>query len=358
MDVAVAALDPLAGVALDYGDPQAEYEAVRNSAGVVDRDDLAVIVVSGRDPVRMIHGLITNDLAQASADRAVYAGMLTAKGRTIAEIRAYKVAKESTTEVWMDLPREVLQPTGDHFRRFLPPLYARWRDASESLALLGVYGPRSRELLGAVFTGLPDRLAEDEVAVVELEGSPIRLVGTRYAGGEVGFDLLLERRLRDSLRDRLLHAGDGWARRVGFGALEVLRIEAGRPRGGRELTEEVIPTEAFEAIAAMERAISFTKGCYTGQEVIVRIAHRGHVNRHLRGLVSLSGTQLSPGDRLFHPETGKDIGWITSAAESPRVGAPVALGFVRRELTPGERVRVGASDGGEARVTELPFTAE
>jgi folate-binding protein YgfZ len=142
---------------------------------------------------------------------------------------------------------------------------------------------------------------------------------------------------------------------VGFGALETLRIEEGRPRYGRELTEETIPTEAFESTGLMSRAISFHKGCYTGQEVIVRIAHRGHVNRNLRGLLLGEAPAPAASAPLFHPETGKEIGWVTSSAHSPRAGQTVALAFVRRELGPGDRVRVGAADGAEATVSSLPF---
>ncbi len=122
------------------------------------------------------------------------------------------------------------------------------------------------------------------------------------------------------------------------------------------MTGETIPTEAYESTGMMPRAISFTKGCYTGQEVIIRIAHRGHVNRHLRGL--LLGDAPAPAARtpLFHPDTGKEIGWTASAAFSPRMGQSVALGYVRREVAPGGTVRVGSAEGAEATVSGLPFT--
>ena len=105
----------------------------------------------------------------------------------------------------------------------------------------------------------------------------------------------------------------------------------------------------------MERAISFTKGCYTGQEVIVRIAHRGHVNRNLRGLLLGDGPAPAAGARLFNPENGKDVGALTSVAWSPLLGQTIALGFVRRELGPGATVRVGSAEGAEATVAALPF---
>jgi folate-binding protein YgfZ len=348
-----------AGVVPDYGDAAAEYRSVREAAGVAERRDLAHLVLHGRDPVRMLQGLITNDLAGAPDDRAVYGAMLTPKGRTIADLRAARRPGEKGVEVRIDLPHEVLAAATDHLRRSIPPLYAKWRDASAELGILGVYGPRSRELLNAVLASPLPPMQEDDRVSVALLDHQAEIVATRYAGGEEGFDLVLDAALLPRVRDILLETDRGLgARLVGFAALEMLRIEAGRPRGGRELTEETIPTEALESTGLMKRAISFGKGCYTGQEVIVRIAHRGHVNRHLRGL-QLPHTEEppEPGSRLFHPESGKDVGWITSVTESPLMGGPVALAFVRREVEPGGSVQLGAIAGPEARVTDLPFVA-
>jgi aminomethyltransferase len=247
----------------------------------------------------------------------------------------------------------------EHLRRSIPPLYARWQDVSAEVATVGVYGPRARELVDRVLDRPVPTLGEDERVEASFDGVPVRLVGTLEAGREPGIDLTLGTAEAGRLRDALLTAGEPLgARRVGFAALETLRIEAGRPRGGHELTEEVIPTEAFEATGLMDRAISFSKGCYTGQEVIVRIAHRGHVNRHLRGLVLAPGTELPvEGTRLFHTGSGKDVGWTASATVSPRMGGPIVLAFVRREVEPGERVRIGGLEGAEARMVELPFDA-
>lgn len=343
-----------AGVVAAYGDPLDEYRVVREHAGVADRDDLAHLVLSGRDPVRMVQGLITNDLAGAPERRAVYGAMLTPKGRTIAEVRCWKEAGPQGAEVHLDLPREVLVAASDHLRRSVPPLYARWRDASEAVGTLGIYGPGSLELLREVLGAEVPALAEDDLGTARHGDAELRLIGTRYAGGESGVDVILDRPALDGFRSSLLAAGAGrGVRRVGFTALETLRIEAGRPRGGHELTEETIPTEAFESTGMMERAISFSKGCYTGQEVIVRIAHRGHVNRHLRGLV-LDEQAPAPtaGARLHDPRSGKEVGWVTSSTRSPLLGRAVALAYVRREIEPGARLRVLDR---EATVAPLPF---
>ena len=334
-----------------------DYRAAREAAAIAARADRAQLRLGGRDPVKMLHGLITNDLAGAPAGRGVYAAMLTPKGRVITELRAFKLAREGGTEVLVDVPRETLEATMAHLRKFVPPMFAGWTLLEESRAL-GVYGPRARELLGRVLRVEVPRLVEDAYVELSIEGDAVLVIGTRYAGGEEGFDLIADAAAAERLREALLSAGgELGATELGAEALETLRIEGGRPRGGYELTEATIATEAFESTGQMERAISFTKGCYTGQEVIVRIAHRGHVNRHLRGLRLGAAPAPDTGSALFSDE-GKEVGRVTSAAHSEMLGETVALGYVRREVEPGSRVRVGAADGAGALVTELPFAAE
>ncbi len=335
-----------------YGDVAAEYRAVRRGAGVAVREDRARVRLWGKDPVRMVQGLVTNDLAGAPEGRAVYAAMLTPKGRTVAELRALRLQRPGGTEVLLDVPREALAGTTDHLRKFVPPMFAKWGDASDEVGCVGVYGPGARDAVERALGAEIPALEEDAFREVEAEGEPVVVLGTRDVGGEEGFDLLAPMDLLPRLWTALTGAG---AVPVGHAALETLRVEAGRPRYGAELTEEVIPTEAFEATGLIPRAISFTKGCYTGQEVIIRIAHRGHVNRHLRGL-RLGDSPAPPcGTPLHHPETGRTVGITGTAAASPLLAETIALAFVRRELEPGATVRVGATDGPAALVTALPF---
>jgi tRNA-modifying protein YgfZ len=248
----------------------------------------------------------------------------------------------------IDLPREALTGTTEHLKKFVPPMFARFAVA-EGMACLGVYGPRAAGLLS-----LPD-LAEDAFVEAGVAGTAVVAVGTRDAGGEPGYDLFASRDSLPALVQALLDAG---ATLVDLDTLETLRIEAGRPRYGRELTGETIPTEAYESTGMMERAISFSKGCYTGQEVIVRIAHRGHVNRHLRGLRLADAPPPAGETPLFLADGTKQVGRVTSAAPSPLMGETIALGYLRREVSPGDRVRVGAANGPEAVVAELPFSRE
>ena len=320
---------------------------------MAERGDRARIRLWGKDPVKMIQGLITNDLLKSPAGQGVYAAMLTPKGRTLADLRVFRRELSEGVEVLVELPREALAGTREHLKRMVPPMFAKVADASETIAQLGVYGPDARRIVASVLAAEPPR-DEDAHAEGSFGETPVLVAATRQAGLEEGFDLFRPRRRRGRVWTALAGAG---ARPVGRGALETLRIEAGRPRFGAELTEEVIPTEAFEETGLMGRAVSFTKGCYTGQEVIIRIAHRGHVNRHLRGLLLGEAPAPAAGTRLFNPETGKDVGWMTSVAWSPLLEQTVALGYVRREVEPGGILRAPLDEGPE-RGGRIPFERE
>lgn len=345
-----------AAVALHYGDAAAEYGAVREAAGVAERADLAVVRLWGRDPARMVHGLITNDLLGAPAGRAVFAAMLTPKGRMIAELRALRRAGAAGEEVLLLLPREALAGVREHLRRYVPPLFARWADASAEWSVLGIYGRRAGELLRAAAGPAAELPGEDELWAGDVAGAELVALGSRAAGGEPGAELLTPAGAAPAVLAALLDAGRAHAARpVGFAALETLRVEAGVPRYGPDLGEETIPTEAYEPIGMMPRTVSFTKGCYTGQEVIVRIAHRGHVNRYLRGLRLGSAALPALRTPLVDAESGKAVGWTASAVFSPRLRENVALAFVRREVAPGRVLRLETAEGAAAEVVPLPF---
>ena len=348
-----AAYSEVAGRAVvrHFGDTLGEYNAVRETVGVAERGDRARIRMWGKDPAKMLHGMITNDLLKAPEGQGVYAAMLTAKGRTLAELRAFR----RPGEVLMEIPREALAGTVEHLRKFVPPMFARWGDVSDEVGELGAYGPNAAALVERVLGVDVSGMAEDGFLAAEFGGVAVMVAGTRYVGNETGFDLFAPVAALPALWAALLAPGDLGVRPVGLAAIETLRIEAGRPRYGADLSEEVIPTEAFEETGMMGRAISFTKGCYTGQEVIVRIAHRGHVNRHLRGFLLGDGPAPAVGTPIFRADTGKEAGRLTSVAFSPMMGQAVALGYARRELEPGAEVLIGAADGPAAKVVRLPF---
>jgi folate-binding protein YgfZ len=331
----------------NYGDTAAEYHAARHAAAVADRPDRRFLRVHGRDPVRMVQGLVSNDVAGAPPERAVYATVLTPKGKMVADVRVVR----RDGELLLETDAAAADSLAEHLRKFVPPLFARFEDAGGSWAALGLYGPTAGRLLaGLVSAGtVPDAAAEDVVSDVAFDDVPVVLVTTSQLDVP-GYDLLCPADAVDAVWRRLTGAG---AVPLGHATLDVLRIEAGRPRWGAELGDAVIPLEA----GLRARAISETKGCYTGQEVIVRILHRGHVNRQLRGV--LLGELPAPArdTPLVRESDGRQVGQVTSAAWSPKHGQAIALAYVRREVEPPAAVRLGAPDGPEVLVVALPFEA-
>jgi folate-binding protein YgfZ len=328
-----------------YGDPAGEYAAARDGVVLVDRWERTQLRLHGRDPVKMVQGLITNDLAGAEVGQGVYAALLTPKGKMIADLRAFR---REAGDVWLDLDIAARPGALEHLRKFVPPLFARIDDLATRSGVLGLYGPGSRALVAEVL-GVAPRvdLPEESFLEAELGGAPVLVMRTDYAGGE-GYDLFAAEESLPALWEAASGAG---ARPVGHSTLEVLRIEAGRPRWGAELDETVIPLEA----GLRDRAISQTKGCYTGQEVIIRILHRGRVNWHLRGLLLGEVPVPAAGVELFRPGEPKPVGRVTSACVSPLHDQTIGLGYVRREVEPPEVLRLGEPAGVEARVYELPL---
>jgi folate-binding protein YgfZ len=311
-----------------------EYTAARRNAILVERSERAFVRVHGRDPVKMIQGLITNDLAGAAPNRAVYAGMLTPKGRLLADMRVY----HRGPEVLIEIERSALQNVLDNLKKYVPPLFARAEDVSAQYTMLGVYGASAGALVGATGVELPRTIDE-----VSESADQTLLIRSDYID-EDGWEFIVRREHVAALTEKL--AG---ATRASPETLEVLRIEAGTPRWGAELDENVIPLEA----GLRDRMISVTKGCYTGQEVIVRILHRGHVNWMLRGVLLGAAAPPERGTPLMSAE-GKQIGRITSACVSPRHGQTIGLGYARRELVLPVDVKL-AQTGFDAQIVTLPF---
>jgi tRNA-modifying protein YgfZ len=322
-----------------YGDPAAEYRAATRDAALVERGDRRLLRAWGRDPVRMLQGLVTADLAGAPPGQGVYGAFLTPKGRMVADAR---LLSRPDGEVWLETDAAAVDGLAAHLHKYVPPLFARFEPLGH--VVLGVYGPAAAGIAGRVLGALPARPGEDAYAELAAGGLVVR---SGYAGVD-GCDAILPAAGVAEAAAGLEAAG---ARPAGHAALDVLRIEAGRPRWGAELTPDVIPLEA----GLRERAISESKGCYTGQEVIIRILHRGHVNRHLRGVLLGELPAPAAGTELFRPGDDRAVGRITSACASPRFEQTIALGYVRREVAPPATLRLGRPDGPAATVVALPF---
>jgi folate-binding protein YgfZ len=312
----------------------AEHAVLREGCGVLDRSERGKLALSGRGAVEFLNGQITNELATLEPGEGTYAAFLTHKGKMLGDLRVL-VAGESRgeTELLLDTERVALQDLFDMIRRFKVGFEVELHKRTLECGLLSLIGPRSVAVAGA------ESLAAAEHAHLglELAGVPVRVVRT-----DVGVDLLFAADARESLDAALAQRG---AVQVSEAAAECLRIERGRPRYGIDLDASVIPEEA----GLNERAVSFTKGCYVGQETVARLHYRGKPNRHLRGLrlraPADTGAELRHGERV--------VGRLASVAVSPTLG-PIGLALVRREAPPGSHVGVG-SEGIAAEVVELPF---
>lgn len=338
---------PAADAPRNYGDPAAEYAAAREDAAVIRRTDRSFIRVHGRDPQRMVQGLVSNDVVNTPADRAVYATVLTPKGKMVADTRILRRAVESGVELLLETAAGAADGMAAHLRKFVPPLFARFEDATSAWSLFTVPGPRAAELIRGAFGVDVAGSAEDVVHETSHDEGPVTVIATSHADVE-GYDVLVPAAAAERVWQLLQDAG---ARPIGHATLDVLRIEAGTPVWGAELDENTIPLEA----GLRTRAISESKGCYTGQEVIIRILHRGHVNWQLRGVLLGDAESPARGTALVREADGKQVGRVTSAAWSPKHGQAIALAYVRREVELPGVLRLGDVTGREATVVELPF---
>lgn len=342
----------------NFGDPDKEYRAATEGVALRDRSHRGQWRFTGRQPLEMLKGLLSGRIPELpreeelgiTAGRATYHTVLTPKGRILADLRLWREPSrdDDGDVVRADVPLLACAPLEHHLRKMLPPRLARLEDLTAAVGMLSVVGPAASRVVSGAVTGL--RLEQRELEAMEEDD--LRLVGE--AGGDEivvirsgqlsvpAFDIVAERDVLDGVWTLVTDAG---AERMGLDAWDTLRVEAGRPAFGRELGPEVIPLEA----GIGDRAIDHAKGCYTGQEVIVRIRDRGHVNRNLRKLALDADAPLPEPGTPIHDAGGRKAGEITTAVRSPRRGK-LALAFVRREVDEGETVHVGAAGGPPARV--------
>ncbi|HJS95603.1 MAG TPA: glycine cleavage T C-terminal barrel domain-containing protein [Solirubrobacteraceae bacterium] len=306
------------------------YRAITEACGLLDRSERGKLALSGADASSFLQGQVSNDVEALTPGTGCYAAFLTPKGKMLGDVRILA----TDDELLLDTERVALQALFNMIRRFSLGYQVELHKRTLERGLLSLIGPESADLAGAGGLGAD----EHTHAVIDVAGSGL---SARAIRTDVGIDLLCDAADTAALRSALEDAG---AVAVGEAAAECLRVERGRPRYGTDLDDTVIPQEA----GLNERAVSFTKGCYVGQETVARLHYRGKPNRQLRGL-RLSGAAPAGEELEFE---GRVVGRVTSVATSPRFG-PIALAFVRREAPPGVTVSVG--DAVTAEVTELPF---
>jgi tRNA-modifying protein YgfZ len=286
-----------------------EYELLSEAAGLVDRSDRAKFLVRGGEAAEFLQGQVSNDVEALEPGTGCYAVILNHKGKLRTDLRVLR----GQDFFWLDTEAIGHAVLAHMLRTYALGRDVQWEDLSASRALVSVVGPAARELFEGPEHSFEERDGRMFVATalgVDVIGEP---------GLELDFETATEE------------------------AAECLRIESGRPRLGFDMDAETMPQEA----GINERAVSFTKGCYVGQETVARLHYRGKPNRHLRGLrltdPAERGTEVLLGEKV--------VGRVGSVCVSPRLG-PIALALVRREAGPGDTVTVA---GAEAEVVALPF---
>ena len=309
-----------------------DYRTITAACGLLDRSERGKLALTGSDARSFLQGQVTNDVESLPAGGGCYAAFLTPKGKMLGDLRILA----TDDELLLDTERVALQGLFNMIRRFSIGYDVELQKRTLEQGLLSLIGPAACVLSGA--GALPDD--EHAHAVVEVPGTGL---SARAIRTDIGIDLLCDAADVEALRSALEEAG---APAVAAAAVECLRVERGRPRYGIDLDDSVIPQEA----GLNERAVSFTKGCYVGQETVARLYYRGKPNRQLRGL-RLSGP-ASSGDELSFE--GRVVGVLATVAQSPRFG-PIGLALVRREAPPGATVALSDDGGVTAEVIELPF---
>jgi len=322
--------------------PSEEYALVRRQVGFLDRADFGVLELTGRDRSSFLHALVSNEIKALGPGQGCAATLLDIHGK----VQVVLFVWVADDRVFVVTPPAMAAKTAEALDHYLFSEKVAIEDVSREKALFVLAGPRARETSDRLTGARPPESPWSHV-VAKLGDIPVRLVS---GGGETGeAEVWIMCSLAEASRVREALAGTG-VKPIGPEAFESLRIEAGTPLFGRDVDESVLLPEI-----PFENLLSHTKGCYPGQEVVVRIRDRGHVNRMLRGLV-LEGDQVPPQGA----EIGVDdaaIGKVTSATRSFGLARPIALAFVRRQhAEPGTRVAVRFGETAvAAAVSALPF---
>ena len=332
------------------------YLALKQAAAIGAVAPRTAIGISGKDRAAYLQGLLTNDMQALTAGSGCYAAWLTPQGRMLTDLHIF----ESGDMILLDVPAELAQATLQRLDQFLFSEDVQFADLSEALTSVWVHGPAAGSILERVltldaarpFTGRENLndWPEYHNARAAFSGSPV-VVARVSQLGVPGFCVYVEPARAGDLKNALQAAG---ATMADPAAIETARIEAGYPRFGIDMTEDTIPLEA----GIEDRAISLSKGCYVGQEVIIRVLHRGG-GRVVRKLIALRLEGEPPARRSKIWSGEREIGVVTSAAPSSRLGA-IALGYVHRDFVdPGTKVEIESADGRTAAVvSERPIPVE
>ena len=320
----------------------ADYRAAREGVAIVDRSDLGVVDVSGRDRAKFLHALLTNDVASLRPGEGCATALLDVHGK----VQVTLVVWVFEDRVWLLTPPGMGEATVAALDHYLFAEKVALEDVSGQHALLMLLGPGADETVNRVAgVTAPDAAWSHLAAAVDSVQARVVRGGAELDEREVWLVAPAAERAR------LMRAvTDAGAQPIGDAAIESLRLEAGTPRFASDVDATVLLPEI-----PSDRLVSHTKGCYPGQEVVVRIRDRGHVNRHLRGLL-LEGDKVPPRGAEVVAD-GAVVGHVTSATRSLGLARPIALAFIRRQHAPGARVSVRVDGDGmlPATISDLPF---
>jgi glycine cleavage system T protein len=324
-----------------FRDPVAEHQAVRKASGLFDFSFRGKFLAKGRDHARFLHRMLSNDVNKLSPGQGTYATFLTAQGHILADLLLYRAEDCILIDTDADLRDKALTGlaryiVGDQVE--LQPL---------ELYALAFQGPCARPLLERTLHIELPAMREFDHFPTNYAGHPVRVV-CASSTGEEGYEVWVGAKGLAAVWGAACGQAPTYGTvPCGVEALESLRIEAGIPRYGQELGEDTLPLEA-----GLYNALSFTKGCYVGQEIVERARSRGHVNWKLVGLIVDSPVPPGAGEKLT--SEGKEVGEVTSACVSPTLGKTLALAYVRREVSePGNKLNF--LSGVTAEVASLPF---
>lgn len=337
----------------DYGDQRKEYAAVReDGAGLLDLSSRGRIRVTGSEAVQFLNGLITNDMKTLAEHRWMPAVFPNVQGRLLASVRVIRLADEqgnkgSVPVFLLDTENATHERVLKTIERFTFAGDFHVNDLTSATVQISVQGKKSNEVLAQVCNQSWNDLPQHGALTITRNNTVVYVIRATHTGAD-GFDLITDSSHAVSLWEALIGAG---AVPVGSDALEILRIEAGLSRYGSELDDSLVVSEAN-----LDDAVSFTKGCYIGQEIIARIKYRGHVAKKITGVAFDGLVKIETGAMITAPD-GSEIGRLTSVVDSPMLQRTVGLALIKYQyLTAGTNVRVAAGDEMvQGQVTELPF---
>jgi folate-binding protein YgfZ len=319
---------------------ETEYQAVRESgAGLFEFPGRGLIEVSGGEAVQFLNGMITNDIAKLSDYSWMLAAFPNVQGRLLAFVRVLKIGEN---RFLFDTEAATREKVFNNLFRFTFAGDFKVRDRSDELNLISLQGKRAAEIFENSEFHIPN--SKSEIVETDFNGEKVFVIRAMHAA-EDGFDIFAPKNLSENLSKEFEKLG---AVKISDEAAEILRIEAGIPKYGIDMDETTVVLET-----GLDEAVNFTKGCYIGQEVIIRIHHRGHVAKKLAGLIFDEATEIAPSAELKSAD-GKNAGRVTSVAFSPALNKQIALAYVRYDfLQPDTELFVNGET--RARVTALPF---